>query len=442
MIVAGAAVDEVTLSAGATLPINSYLTWWVSNNAGTTWLLAQLGRPVLFSTADNRFMWRANLSSTSAALSPRVNSLTITATDKLPDAPTDGTISFAGTTATVSWTPPTNTGGGPIVQSTVTHPTAGTVIALAPDTSATFVGLDPNADHTFTITVTNTFGTSAPATSLWPPPPPPTTTTTTTTTTAPPASSSGGAWLVSSTGRIFSYGDAPDPPPGTQTLSADDVVAAAATDDGGGWLAFADGAVEAFGGATHHGDMSGVALNGEILAMSPRPDGTGYWLLGSDGGIFAFGKAPFFGSTGALTVAAPIIDLAPTPSGGGYWLLGAEGAVFSFGNATYHGGPNAIAGGLNKPASSISAGVNGYWIIADDGGIFAYTEPYHGSLPGLYPNATLPDAVRIRALPNSTGYYIVTDDGTLYSFGAVPDVQPNRPSLAPGETIVDLILFT
>ena len=248
---------------------------------------------------------------------------------------------------------------------------------------------------------------------------------------------------MTSTGRVFAYGDTPTVPAGTELAASEDaVVAAGANGSGGVWLAHADGAVVALGGALHHGDMSGNAAQ----RSDPR-----HVTKGRRQGLLAarlrrrhlrVRQGTFLrldrGANARRADHRPHPDTVRGPAIG----CSAKKVQFSsFGDAGYHGGPNAIPGGLHKPATSITAGPGGYWIIADGGGIFAYDEPYYGSLPGLYPGVALPDAVRIRSLPGAGGYYIVTADGTLYGFGAVPDLQANRPSLAPGERIVDLILF-
>jgi hypothetical protein len=77
-------------------------------------------------------------------------------------------------------------------------------------------------------------------------------------------------------------------------------VALVATPDGKGyWVATSTGGVYSFGDAGFDGSMSGRALNAPIVGMAATPSGDGYWLVASDGGIFSFGDAGFFGSAGA-----------------------------------------------------------------------------------------------------------------------------------------------
>ena len=82
-----------------------------------------------------------------------------------PAAPTGVTATAGNTTATVTWTAPTN-GGSPITSYTVTPFTGTTaqtpltVTGTPPATTATLTGLTNGTAYTFTVTATNTTGTS------------------------------------------------------------------------------------------------------------------------------------------------------------------------------------------------------------------------------------------------------------------------------------------
>ena len=97
----------------------------------------------------------------------------------------------------------------------------------------------------------------------------------------------------------------------------------AATPDGlGYWEVSTTGRVFSFGDATPAGDIPslGLHLNGFIVGITPDPVTGGYWLVGSDGGIFSFG-APFFGSTGAIRLNQPVVAMQSTSDGQGYWFV-------------------------------------------------------------------------------------------------------------------------
>jgi hypothetical protein len=85
-----------------------------------------------------------------------------------PDAPTAVTATPGDTTADLSWTAPTNDGGSPITGYTVT-PNDGTADltptpVVAGQTTTTVTGLTNGTAYTFTVTATNTAGTSSPST--------------------------------------------------------------------------------------------------------------------------------------------------------------------------------------------------------------------------------------------------------------------------------------
>ncbi len=80
-----------------------------------------------------------------------------------------------------------------------------------------------------------------------------------------------GYWILDAAGQVFAYGDAPalgSLPPGAAG-GPDPAATIFATSDGGGyWIATALGQVTPFGDAPNDGDVSGLHLNGEIIAAS------------------------------------------------------------------------------------------------------------------------------------------------------------------------------
>jgi type VII secretion-associated serine protease mycosin len=244
-----------------------------------------------------------------------------------------------------------------------------------------------------------------------------------------------GYWVVGRDGSVRGYGKARfygD----LRGQGGAPVVAAARTRDGKGyWLVSADGSVHIFGDAHFYGSMSGRRLSAPIVGMSVTASGRGYFLLGADGGIFTFGDAHFRGSTGGLRLHAPVLDMTMTASGRGYFLVASDGGVFTFGDARFKGSTGGLR--LSSPVASMTAGRTGYWLVARDGGIFAFGVPFVGSLPGLGIQAR-PQGVRIRALTDGRGYYILGLNGAVYTFGTARFF--GSQSLLPSVPAVDLML--
>ena len=75
---------------------------------------------------------------------------------------------------------------------------------------------------------------------------------------------------------------------------------------------------------------------------------------------------------------------------------------------------------LNKPACGIAATPSGegYYIVAQDGGVFTYGDAaFHGSMGGKSMNAPV---VGMAVRPQNDGYWLVGADGGVFSFGAAP----------------------
>ncbi len=85
-----------------------------------------------------------------------------------PDAPTAPTATRGDAAATVSWTAPTNTGGEPITEYTVTADQGGKTCTTTGATSCTVTGLTNGTAYTFNVVATNVVGDSGPSASTAP----------------------------------------------------------------------------------------------------------------------------------------------------------------------------------------------------------------------------------------------------------------------------------
>jgi hypothetical protein len=224
-----------------------------------------------------------------------------------------------------------------------------------------------------------------------------------------------GYWLVSSSGGVFSYGDAPFVG-SAQGMSKAPIVGIASTPDSKGyWLAASDGGVFSFGDANFNGSMGVTRLNAPIVGVDSTPDGGGYWEVASDGGIFGFGDAQFLGSPAAIHLNDPIVGMAPTPDGRGYWLVATDGGVFAYGDAAFFGSAGGVH--LDKPVvgMAVTPDGRGYWLVATDGGVFAYGDAaFEGSPSQLH---LAHSVVGMLATPDGSGYWLIASDGGVFSYG-------------------------
>jgi hypothetical protein len=154
-----------------------------------------------------------------------------------------------------------------------------------------------------------------------------------------------GYWQVTSTGAVYSLGDAPFYGSLSTPPSGSSIVGMAVTgDEKGYWLVAANGAVYAFGDAQYIGGMNGTSLNKPIVGIAADDAAStsgdswndGYWLVGSDGGIYSF-NAPYLGSTGGNPPVQSITAITSSSTGAGYLIVGGDGGVFSSGNFAYQG---------------------------------------------------------------------------------------------------------
>ena len=172
---AGHGSATVTWSApGSGGPVTTYtITPYIGNQAQTQTTVT--GTPpatsatVLGLTPGTSYTFTVQASNQNGAgtVSSQSNAVTPTP-DTAPSAPTNVTANPASSQALVSWTAPSDTGGMPITGYTIT-PYLGSaaqtpVQVAASQTSATVTGLTNGSSYTFTVTATNSIGsTTSPA---------------------------------------------------------------------------------------------------------------------------------------------------------------------------------------------------------------------------------------------------------------------------------------
>jgi hypothetical protein len=225
-------------------------------------------------------------------------------------------------------------------------------------------------------------------------------------------------------------------PPSTATDPTPWIVTYADIDytpsENGYWLLKSDGAVETRGAAPSPGGPRGRGPGERFTALIPTASGNGYWLTTNLGRVIAVGDA--FDVTdlvellGAGALQGEIVGAANTPSGKGFWLVGADGGVFALGDARFlgsipglqrPGGPLAgrqLAAPITGLAGSPSG--RGYWMVAEDGGMFSFGDAgFFGSIPGVLAPGQVLDAPVTDMIPQGSGYLILAIDGGIFNFG-------------------------
>ena len=122
-----------------------------------------------------------------------------------------------------------------------------------------------------------------------------------------PDSTGHGYWLVTATGHVYTFGDAPYyGAPGPQ---GSPVTSAVRTTDGQGyWILLANGTVYAYGDAADLGGPVGsVDGTDPATTIFTTADGGGYWVASASGSVFTYGDAPYDGGMSGVHLNGSII---------------------------------------------------------------------------------------------------------------------------------------
>jgi hypothetical protein len=122
-----------------------------------------------------------------------------------------------------------------------------------------------------------------------------------------PDATGNGYWLVTATGHVYTFGDAPYyGAPGPQ---GSPVTSAVRTTDGGGyWILLANGTVYANGDAANlGGPVASVDGADSATTIFTTSDGGGYWVASANGSVFTYGDAPYEGGMSGVRLNGSII---------------------------------------------------------------------------------------------------------------------------------------
>jgi hypothetical protein len=139
-----------------------------------------------------------------------------------------------------------------------------------------------------------------------------------------------GYWIATNRGVVTSFGMGPSR--SSAPLPVTNVVGIAPLRDLGYWLVTSTGGVYTSGDAKFFGAPATLGrLHAPVVAIAPTPTGQGYYVVAADGGVFAYGDATFHGSAATLPLRAPIVGITVSAFGDGYRLYAADGGVFTYG---------------------------------------------------------------------------------------------------------------
>jgi predicted RNA-binding protein with TRAM domain len=407
----------------------------------------------------------------------------------VPGSPTIGTATAGNASASVTFTPPANTGGSTITAYTViaadsTTPANGGQSANGSGSPITISGLTNGDSYTFTVKAVNVNGpglASAASNAVVPATVPGAPTAATATRGAESASVGFTAPAVTGGAAITSYTvtatDLTHTTNGGQTgTGASTPVLVSGLTDGDTYVftvtatnRVGTGPPSAPSNAVVPATLPGpptnvVAIPGSgsaaVTFSAPASSGgsavTSYTVTATDVTNAANGGQTASGSGSPITVtgltngdtytftvkATNAVGTGPAsgssagvvPHGAGYWLVAADGGIFSFGDAQFYGSTGAI--NLVKPivGMSVTPDGKGYIMVASDGGVFTFGDArFFGSAAGVASSSI----VGIALTPDGGGYWMAGSNGEVYAFGDAKDLGPNQPTFL-GSNVVGI----
>jgi hypothetical protein len=169
-----------------------------------------------------------------------------------------------------------------------------------------------------------------------------------------------------------------------------------------------------------------VSARGSIAAIPGR---NAYWVVNHEGQIFARGDAPqlcegWLNNCSGYIRTDPLVEIvgaAATSTGNGLWALDRKGRVWTAGDTQSYGDVTndpAIPTGIVATPSG-----KGYYIVLEDGGVFSFGDAvFFGSTGGKRPGGHHLTGIALHRNGNNAvdGYWLLGADGAIYTFGSAP----------------------
>ena len=223
--------------------------------------------------------------------------------------------------------------------------------------------------------------------------------------------------IVTSMGNVITFGTAKSYGKLKEKKPTNSVVDGVATPDGKGyWLVDKEGGVYTFGDAKFYGSAASKKLRSAVVGMAATPDGKGYWLVDKEGGVYTFGDAKFYGSVSNKQLGSSVVGMAATADGSGYWLVKQDGQIDNFGSAQFYGPTGAEQIATPIVGMSTNPVLGGYREVSASGVVYGFWEDSTklGDLQGQTLSSPI---VGIEETESGEGYYLLAENGKLYSYG-------------------------
>ena len=170
--------------------------------------------------------------------------------------------------------------------------------------------------------------------------------------------------------------------------------------------------------------VSLVAVNGLVVPGVVKPSNMEE--------VLCLGSGTFDGATyGAVIPSSCVGNPASFGWGGGMFYTTADGTQ------AVDGAPDGdnFAGPITAPPA-LTAADGGYWLVGDDGGIFSFNAPFAGSTGAIKLNKPI---VGMAADPDHKGYWFVASDGGIFGFdapffGSTGAITLNKPIVGMAAT--------
>ncbi|HKY75207.1 MAG TPA: hypothetical protein VJS45_03635, partial [Acidimicrobiia bacterium] len=164
--------------------------------------------------------------------------------------------------------------------------------------------------------------------------------------------------------------------------------------------------------------VNGILVPGVVNSSNPEQ-------------VLCFGSGTFDGTTYGAVISSSCVGN-PATFGWGAGIFYVDGD-----KAAIDGAPDGdnFAGPITAPLP-LDLGAGGYWLVGDDGGIFSFNAPFLGSTGALKLNKPI---VGMAADPDKKGYWFVASDGGIFSydagfFGSTGAINLNKPIVGMAAT--------
>jgi len=151
-------------------------------------------------------------------------------------------------------------------------------------------------------------------------------------------------------------------------------------------------------------------------------------LVAANGTVYYYGDARCVETSSCLGIGShqiTVADVIANPAGPGGWTFSTHGSVYPFGGTSNYGQPGNQPPPFVAVAAAATADGHGYWVLTANGTVYSYGDARPATSGAAAVHVLPQDTHAVAIIPeaDAAGYWIVTSSGAVLNENGAPSLS-------------------